>query len=96
MQIIEEMRNTISAQNLRSGHGELPSTCPDWAVKRIFEKRHGIPMSALPAGIRTLKSEEVRSFIAGPAKRAAIAPVATTVTDAERARMRRMLEVAAL
>ena len=71
---IQEMRSAISAQNLGSGHVELPSSMPDWAVKRLFENRNGLPLSALPANVRMLKAAEMRSFIADPQKRTAVTP----------------------
>jgi hypothetical protein len=79
---IQEMRSAISAQNLGSGHVELPSSMPDWAVRRVFEKRNGLPLSALPANVRTLKASEMRSFIAGPQKRTAITPAVTELKRA--------------
>jgi hypothetical protein len=50
---VAEMRSSLEADHARRGLGELPSM-PDWCTKYIYERRHKLPLSPLPARLRSL------------------------------------------
>jgi hypothetical protein len=50
---IAEMRSSLEADHAkRKKFGEQFPTMPDWAVRRIFESRNGLPLTALPEAAR--------------------------------------------
>ncbi len=60
MQTVLEMRSSLEADHARRGMGELPNM-PAWAVRRVFEKRNGLTLTPLPAGMEV---RSVRSILA--------------------------------
>ena len=69
---IAEMRSSLEADYAkRAKFGDQLPAMPDWAVRRIFEKRSGLPLTPLPRGleVRTMRSIVVaaRSCAASPA-----------------------------
>jgi hypothetical protein len=82
---IREIRNALQkSDNLNSFH-----TAPDWAVRHIFEKRNGMPLS------RTGRPVETRSAaqVIGKRKPAVTAPA---ISAAEREQMKRRVELSKL
>jgi hypothetical protein len=57
---INEMRSSLEADHAKRGMGELPNM-PAWAVRRVFEKRNGLSLTPLPAGMEV---RSVRSILA--------------------------------
>jgi hypothetical protein len=82
---IREMRSALNAGNVGKGMSELPESMPPWAVRNIFERRNGLPLTPLPRGI------EVRSLgsIVTPARPCAISPA--LATESEREAMQRRI-----
>jgi hypothetical protein len=76
---IREMRSALDEGNVRKGFAELPHTFPDWAIRRMFEQRNGLPLSPLPRGI------EVRSLSSIMATSRAQRPKAIVHTVADEA-----------
>jgi hypothetical protein len=84
MQIVE-MRSALEADHNKS-LGALP-TMPDWAVRRIFEKRSGIPLTPLP---REVEARSVRTIAAARSHVAAPA----LATESEREAVQRRIRAA--
>jgi hypothetical protein len=85
---IAEMRSALAAdfESKNPRNGGFPSI-PDWAVRRIFEKRNGMSISPLPSGI-TVRS--LRSMITAAPRKSAV-PVEPEVTQEDfDARKRRL------
>ena len=83
---IREMRSALEADYAkRAKFGDQLPAMPDWAVRRIFEKRSGMPLTPLPRGlqVRSMRSIVVtaRSRVASPA----------LATDSEREAMQRRI-----
>jgi hypothetical protein len=58
MQIqIAEMRSWLEARQNSKG-GEFPNA-PDWAVRRIFEHRNGLPLTPLPRGVEVRSASSI-------------------------------------
>jgi len=72
---IQEMRSALEADHAKSGMGELP-TMPAWAIRRVFEKRNGLKLTPLPAGMEV---RSARSILA--TARRSNAPAKPTVVD---------------
>ena len=75
---IREIRNALQqSDNLNSFH-----TAPDWAVRHIFEKRNGMPLS------RTGRPVEMRSAAQVIGKRKPVVTAPVIGDEAERMKMR--------
>ena len=49
---VEEMRSSLETDyNKNAKFGDQFPQMPDWAVRRIFEKRNRLPLTPLPAGM---------------------------------------------
>jgi hypothetical protein len=82
---IREMRSVLEVNHDKS-LGALPAM-PDWAVRRIFEKRSGMSLTPLPREV------EVRSVRSAVAARSHVASPALA-TDSEREAMQRRIRAA--
>jgi hypothetical protein len=80
---IQEMRSSINAENIKKNGPELPPSAPDWVVRGIFERRNNLPLTPLPA--------EVRSKVS-----TLVAAVRTDANKAQRDALRRKLIAALL
>jgi hypothetical protein len=49
---IREMRSAVDASNTGKGLPELPATMPDWAVRRVYEFRSGMPLTEAPVAAK--------------------------------------------
>jgi len=58
---VAEMRSSIDTENKQKGRPELPSTAPAWVVRSIYERRHGLPLTALPADVLNRADEARRA-----------------------------------
>jgi hypothetical protein len=57
---ISEMRSSLNA----TFAGGFPEFAPDWVVRGVYEKSHGLPLTPLPTGLRRFKNEaEFRSWV---------------------------------
>ena len=55
---IAEMRSALEADHAKSGMGELPKM-PAWAIRRVFEKRNGLTLTPLPAGMEVRSASSI-------------------------------------
>ena len=59
---ISEMRSALNATF--RGMGGFPEFAPEWVVRGVYEKSHGLPLTPMPAGLRRFKNEaEFRSWV---------------------------------
>jgi hypothetical protein len=57
---IAEMRSALETDHAKRGMGAFPNM-PAWAVRRVFEKRHGLSLTPLP---REVEVRSLRSIMA--------------------------------
>jgi hypothetical protein len=57
---IAEMRSALETDHAKRGMGAFPNM-PAWVVRRVFEKRNGLTLTPLPAGMEV---RSVRSVLA--------------------------------
>jgi hypothetical protein len=100
---ITEMRSALVADHAKRAKfgDQFPESMPDWAVRNIFERRSGLPLTPLPRGVevRSLSSIMVSSRVqrAKAIVQEHEASKKTTVTDeADRDLARLRLAVASL
>ncbi len=87
---IAEMRSALAAdfESKNPRNGGFPSI-PDWAVRRMFEKRNGMSLSPLPFGIAV---RSLRSMMAmAPRKSAVSVPVEPEVPQEDFDALKRRL-----
>jgi hypothetical protein len=58
---IAEMRSALVADHAkRAKYGDqFPESMPDWAVRGIFERRNGLPLTPLPRGIEVRSASSI-------------------------------------
>jgi hypothetical protein len=78
-----EIRSALEAGH-NKGLGELPAM-PDWAVRRIFESRSGLPLTPLP---REVEARRIHRSTTAPA------PNVPAVTESEREVIQRRIRAA--
>jgi hypothetical protein len=48
---VSEMRSALNLESKKRTGKDLPETMPDWAVRHAYERRNGLPLTALPADV---------------------------------------------
>jgi hypothetical protein len=90
---IAEMRSALAAdfEKTNPRNGGFPSA-PDWAVKRMWEHRSGLPFSALKA-LPAIALRNLDSFLSR-SKKSAVSPAVTVDDDptGEKEKIRLRLE----
>ena len=82
---IPEMRSALETDYAkRAKFGDQLPAMPDWAVRRIFEKRSGMSLTPLPRG---LEVRTIRSIVATRSR--AVSPA--LATDSEREAVQRRI-----
>jgi hypothetical protein len=60
---IAEMRSALEADYVKSPHAryrsQFPESMPDWAVRNIFERRNGLPLTPLPRGVEVRSASSI-------------------------------------
>jgi hypothetical protein len=90
---IREMRSALDAGNAGKGMPELPATMPDWAVRRVYEFRSGLPLTEAPVAAKraALAFGQLRSM-----QKTQTNPTVATdaATESEREAMQRRIRAA--
>jgi hypothetical protein len=86
---ILEMRSSIDKGNAAKNLPALPPTAPDWVVRGVYEKRNNLPLTPLPAEVRS-KVVKLASAVRG-----IVAPK-TTEDKAKRDALKKRLQAVLL